>query len=67
MENLTDNSELIEAELVRNPPPATHILLAKGDLVSVIVNLEASIVCQDLVSLINYCVSLHLCSGLLVY
>ena len=43
LENLTDSSELIEAELVRNPPPATHILLAKGELVSDIVNLEAII------------------------
>ena len=43
LENLPDSSELIEAELVRNPPPATHILLAKGELVSVIVNLAAII------------------------
>ena len=43
MENLTDSSELIEAELVRNPSPVTHFLLAKGELVSGIVNLEAII------------------------
>ena len=43
LENLPDSSELIEAELVRNPPPATHILLAKGEPVSIIVNLAAII------------------------
>ena len=43
MKNLPESSELIEAELVRNLPPATHILLAKGELVSGIVKLEAII------------------------
>ena len=39
-EYLPDNSELSEAQLMRNPPPDTHILL---ELVSSIVNLEAII------------------------
>ena len=43
LENLPESSELIEAELVRNPPSATNILLAKGESVSGIVNLKAII------------------------
>ena len=37
------SSELIEAELVRNPLSATHILLTKGERVSGNVNLDAII------------------------
>ena len=43
LENLPVSSELIEPELVRNPVPASHILLTKGEPVSGIVNLEAII------------------------
>ena len=41
LEILPVSSDLIEAELVRNPLSATHILLTKGEQVSGIVNLEA--------------------------
>lgn len=43
LEILPPSSELIEAELVRNPPPANDILLTQGEPVSDIVNLDAII------------------------
>ena len=57
LENLPVSSELIEAELVRNPVPATHILLTKGEPVSGIVNLEAIIDVSRFSQLDKLCVT----------